>query len=53
MRGVVKVGEGGDVEGLDPPALGWGELLGDGEGDELVERPADVAQPLLELGGTR
>jgi hypothetical protein len=53
VRGVVKVGEGGGVEGLDPPALGRGELVGDGEGDELVEGPADMAQLLLELGGTR
>lgn len=41
------------MEGLEPPSLRRGELVGDGEGGELVEGCADVAQPVLELGGAR
>lgn len=50
---MVKLGEGGGVEGLDPAPLGRGEVVGDGEGGEVVEGPADGAQPLLEPGGAR
>ncbi|HOY81914.1 MAG TPA: hypothetical protein PLB92_07225, partial [Rhodoglobus sp.] len=50
-RGVVKVGEGCGVEGLEAAALRRGEVVGEREGGEVVEGAADLLEAALELDG--
>jgi len=48
---VVKVGDGPGVEGLEATALGRSEVVGKGEGGEVVEGAADLPEAALVLDG--
>ena len=48
---MVKVGDGPGVEGLEATALGRSEVVGKGEGGEVVEGAADLPEAALVLDG--
>ena len=48
---MVKVGDGSGVQGLEAATFRRGEVVGQGEGGELVEGVADVLEAALKLGG--
>lgn len=51
--GVVKMGEGSSVPGLEAPTLGRREVVGQAEGSEVVEGAVSAVEAALEFDGPR